>query len=344
MIGHVYDPVFLEHDLPGRSEHAEHAGRLAAVQAALERAGMLAELHPVAAREATRAELGRVHSEAHIERVAAICRAGGGYLDPDTYTVPRSWDAATRAVGGLIDLTLAVCAGDLQGGFACLRPPGHHAEADRAMGFCLFANVALAAAAARDAAALQRIAVVDFDVHHGNGTEAIFRDDPDLLYISTHQYPYYPGTGALEDIGSGAGVGATLNIPLPLGAGDATFAAAYDTVILPALRRFDPELLLVSAGYDAHWADPLAGLAVSVAGFARQSRALIDLAAELCAGRIVFALEGGYDLEALAAGVSASVGALLGRGDFDDPLGPANQPEPDCAELLAEIRRLHRLD
>jgi acetoin utilization deacetylase AcuC-like enzyme len=210
------------------------------------------------------------------------------------------------------------------------------------MGFCLFNNVALAARRALDAG-LERVMIVDFDVHHGNGTQDRFYDSGQVLFLSTHQQGIYPGTGRLEEVGAAAGQGHNLNLPLPAGAGDAAFAAIFDQVIRPAARRFGPQLLLVSAGFDAHWADPLASLGLSTTGFFRLAQSLRGLAAEVCGGRICLVLEGGYDGQALADSVLAALCALLGDESAPDPLGPAPHREPDIARLLEQVRTLHGL-
>jgi acetoin utilization deacetylase AcuC-like enzyme len=244
-----------------------------------------------------------------------------------------------RAAGGVIDLALAVTRGDLQGGLAPVRPPGHHATREQAMGFCVFSNVALAARAAIEGGGMSRVAVVDFDVHHGNGTQDILEEDPNVLFISTHQYPHYPGTGSLRETGRGAGAGATLNIPLPAGVGDEGFHQIYERVVLPALRWFQPELILVSAGFDAHWRDPLAGLRLSLAGYAWICEQLVTRAEELCAGRIVLVLEGGYDLEVLAQGMANAARALLGHPAAPDVVGPASGDETGIEDLLQLLER-----
>ncbi|MEW5960123.1 MAG: histone deacetylase [Chloroflexota bacterium] len=336
--GYVFDEIFLKHNLPA---HPENANRLTAVLDYLTRHELLPQLQAVPSRPATPAELTRSHHPRHIQRVEETCRNGGGMLDPDTYTNEYSYEAAVRAVGGLVELATAVIAGKLDNGFALVRPPGHHATYSRAMGFCLFGNIAIAARSARFDQGLARVAIVDFDVHHGNGTQAILDEDPTVMFVSSHQYPYYPGTGALGDIGQGEARGSKVNLPLSPGVGDNGFKQLYGQVVFPLLRRFQPELILVSAGFDAHWDDPLASLGLSLTGYHWLCRGLVDLAAEICEGRIVFVLEGGYNLKVLAPGVGNAFRVLLGRDDIDDPLGPSPWPEPGVSvSLLKETHNL----
>lgn len=339
--GYVYDEMFLKHNQLG---HPENRSRLEQTLALLETTGMLARLTQIPARPASREELTRVHTSSYVDQVQAISERGGGHLDPDTYTNADSYQAALLAAGGLIEATLAVIDGQVRNAFALVRPPGHHAMPGRGMGFCLFGNVAIAAVAARQDRGLDRVLIVDFDVHHGNGTQAMLEQEPAICFVSTHQYPYYPGTGAAHETGLGAGQGTVVNMPLSPGAGDLVFQELYQQVLTPVARRFAPDLILVSAGFDAHWDDPLAGLGLSLGGYAWIVRTLTSLAEELCGGRIVFTLEGGYHLDVLSYGVLNTFHALLGDQTVEDPLGPSRWSEPDAAEYIASLRQLHGLD
>jgi len=304
--GLVDDDAFLLHRAP--YDHPEHPGRLSAIRERLEREGLASRFRRVAAREATREELLAVHTEEHVDRVAATAGLPYVQLDPDTYTSSDSARAARLAAGGLVDLTREVLSGALANGFALLRPPGHHAEADRAMGFCLFNNVAIAVQAARRSG-VSRVLVVDWDLHHGNGTQHAFEEDPDVLYFSTHQYPFYPGTGAVDEVGRGAGRGRTVNVAWPAGMGDAEYLAAFDRVLLPIARAFDPQLVLVSCGFDAAAGDLLGGMRLSGEGYAAMTERVLSLAG----GRVVLALEGGYNLDAIGAAAAACTRVLLGE-------------------------------
>ena len=256
------------------------------------------------ARDATDEEILVVHDRRMLDRQLNLASAGGGMADPDTYVTPASPAAARRAAGAVLVALEAVLAGEVAAAFAAVRPPGHHATREAMMGFCLLNNVAIAAGAAFDAG-LERVAVVDWDVHHGNGTQAIFDADPRLLYLSTHASPFYPGTGGHRESGAGEAAGTKINVPLPHGDGDDAFLAAYEHLAVPALERFHPELVLVSCGWDAHARDGLAPLQVTTAGYTRVARLVLDAAATLCDGRVVVALEGGYDTHALAPGAPA---------------------------------------
>jgi acetoin utilization deacetylase AcuC-like enzyme len=319
MIGYALDEVFLHHRAP--EGHPERPARAQAANDALAAAGVATRATRVPVRPATDDELVRVHVPAHLERLARELPGRTGWLDPDTYYAPRSWEIARLAAGTTAELVLRAVSGELPRGLAIVRPPGHHATPDRAMGFCLLNNVAVAAAAAR-AAGVARVAIVDWDVHHGNGTQDIFWDDPSVFYFSMHQFPYYPGSGAASELGGPHARGATLNVGLPGGAHDAEYLAVFDHVLLPALVRFAPELILISAGFDAYEHDPLAGMRVTRAGFAAMARRLRRAAERLCGGRLVGVLEGGYDLTGIADGVTELFEALV---------GPPGEPERAAA-------------
>jgi acetoin utilization deacetylase AcuC-like enzyme len=262
----------------------------------------------VAPREASVEQLLRVHSPEHVRRMAKTAGVAVA-LDPDTYTSPETHAVALLSAGAAVDAVERVMGGSHRRAFALVRPPGHHAERDRAMGFCLFNNIAIAAAHAKTLGA-HRVAIVDYDVHHGNGTQHIFEHDPDVLYISTHQYPYYPGTGAAEEIGTGKAAGRTVNLPLEVGATDDDYRIVFDEVIIPVVRQFEPDLVMVSAGFDAHERDPLAGMRVTTGGFAAMTTALRRVADECAGGKLVAVTEGGYDLHALGESLRAAVGVL----------------------------------
>jgi acetoin utilization deacetylase AcuC-like enzyme len=338
---YVYDPIYLEHDLPG---HPEHAGRLRHILQVLRKEGMLQKLELVAPRAATVEELERVHDPRLIQQVRRTAEAGGGHLDADTYVSRRSFDAALMAAGGVVRAVEEVLSGEIGNAFALVRPPGHHATPTRSMGFCLFNNIAVAARAALAQDGVGRVLIVDFDVHHGNGTEDIFADDPDVLYVSTHQYPHYPGTGNWSEMGYGEGTGTVLDVPLPPGVGDAGYAQILSELVWPLAERYRPDLVLVSAGYDAHWNDPLAQMELSLTGYAHLTHELVDMAAQLCDGRIVFTLEGGYQLNVLAYGVLNALYALLGDATIADPIGPSSRPSRPVDGIVARLRDLHGLN
>jgi acetoin utilization deacetylase AcuC-like enzyme len=334
------DARFALHD---DSSHPEHAGRLEAISRTLTSSGLAERLLPVTPRPATQDELLAVHAPEHLARIEATRGRARGRLEIDTYVTGHSDEIARLAAGSVLALVDTVLGGEAANGLAAVRPPGHHATPTRAMGFCLLNNVAVAARYAQRQHGLGRVAIVDIDVHHGNGTQDIFYSDPSVLFISTHQSPLYPGTGALGETGAGAGQGTTINVPLPPGVGDKGYHAVMERVITPALRRFAPELLFVSVGFDAHWADPLAQMALSLRGYDALMRQLAALAGELCEGRIVVVLEGGYHLGALANGWANAVRALLGDADCADPLGPAGGGEPEIGGLIDRILNLHHL-
>ena len=330
--GLVYDARFLLHRPP--HEHPEHPGRLAAIWEGICAAGLDRRCQAVAAREATVAELCAVHEEALVHRILHTAGGGDQWLDGDTYVCGDSAAAAQLAAGGLVDLTLAVWRGTLDNGLALLRPPGHHAEYRRSMGFCLFNNTAVAAHAARSAGA-ERVVVLDWDLHHGNGTQDIFWEDPSVLYVSTHQHPLYPGTGLLGEVGEGDGAGYTVNLPLPGGLTDVDYLALFDRVILPIVRAFDPSLILVSAGFDASLGDPLGQMRVTPAGFAQLTHRL----QEVHSGKVVLALEGGYNLGAISASTQACLRVLLGEAPPPLAAGTVGSVTHRIIEQSLELHR-----
>jgi acetoin utilization deacetylase AcuC-like enzyme len=288
--------------------HPENAGRLRAIEAALGARDWMG-LKRMEAPAATREQLERVHTPAHIDSIEAIVARGGGQIDLDTVASAGSWEAALRASGGAARAVELLLAGDETVALCGMRPPGHHAERDRAMGFCLFNNVAVAAAHALEAGGAERVLVLDWDVHHGNGTEAIFAESDRVLYTSIHQWPLYPGTGAAEYAGEGAGEGYTVNLPVAPGAGPDDFLALVQHVVIPIGRDFNPDLIAISAGFDAHRADPLASCALDEAAYADMA-ASMRLLGEGLEAPILVCLEGGYDPDALAASVVATIEGL----------------------------------
>ena len=338
-VGFVYDPIFLEHET---GAHPESPDRMRATMALLEEAGLIARMQRIEARDATADELALVHDPRYVAELERVAREGGGWADPDTLITPRSFDVAVRVVGGTLAAVDAVLAGDAGSAFCLVRPPGHHSSARRAMGFCLLNHVAVAAAYARARHGIERLAIVDFDVHHGNGTQDAFYAEPGVLYISTHEYPFYPGTGAASETGAAAGRGYTINIPMPHRSGDAEHRRAFEEVVVPALRRSRPDLMLVSAGFDAHFADEIAGQMLSVDGYGALVSMTKAAADKLCGGRAVIALEGGYHLVALPWCVRRTIELLLGDEPTPDPLGARDTPAlPRFDETLSQVKALH---
>lgn len=308
------DPAFEAHDTgPG---HPERPARLRAVRAGIDESGVVDAVLQVALRPATPAELERVHPGAHLAELERRC-AAGGFLDADTVASPGSWPAALLAAGAGVAAVAGLDAGLADAAFLALRPPGHHALSERAMGFCLLNNIAVTAAAL--IARGERVLVVDYDAHHGNGTQAIFYEEPAVLYVSFHQWPLYPGTGRLDETGAGIGAGTTCNLPFPPGATGDVYLRALDEVVAPVVERFSPTWVLVSAGFDAHRDDPLTGLGLSAGDFADMTARIAEFAPG--PGRLVAFLEGGYDLDALRRSVASALPTMLGHV-------PDHRPEP----------------
>ncbi|HWJ97250.1 MAG TPA: histone deacetylase [Acidimicrobiales bacterium] len=324
-------PQYLEHSA-GRG-HPESPARLRAVQLGVQRAGLaeaLVAVEPVAAGDA---ELERIHPEAYRRALRSFCASGGGQLDGDTAVVPESWDAALLAAGAGLEVIRRLQSGDGDAGFCAVRPPGHHALASQAMGFCLFNNVAVAAAQLRSEG--ERVAIVDYDAHHGNGTQDLFWDDPDVFYVSTHEWPQYPGTGGIREVGVGEGVGTTLNLPFPSHTTGDVYRRAFDEVVIPALAAWQPTWLLISAGFDAHRADPLTDLGLTSADFADVTVALLSLVPP---GRRLLFLEGGYDLDALSLCTGSVLSALADDGAYRPEAATSGGPGGDVCAAALKIR------
>ncbi len=338
----VTDSRFAVHTLDG---HPEHAGRLAAVQNILENDFLVERMLKLEARLSGEDELRAVHVPGYLDLLKETTHLDGvAMMGADTYVTPHSYEIACLAAGGVLKAVDAVMQGDADNALALVRPPGHHATPSMGTGFCLLNNIAIAARYAQRVHHVERVLIVDYDVHHGNGTQDVFYSDPTVLYISTHQSPLYPGTGTVQETGEAAGKGFTLNIPLAAGVGDQGYAQVFEEIVIPAARRFSPQLMLISAGFDAHWADPLAGMCISLEGYDHLTRALLAVAAALCEGRIVFVMEGGYNLVALGNGWANIGRALLGDSDMMDPLGPSHSREPSVAQIIERIKQIHKLD
>jgi acetoin utilization deacetylase AcuC-like enzyme len=338
-----YDPLFVNHDT---LSHPENASRVQACLRRLDESGLTSRLDWPACRDATIEELARIHTKAHIERMQRAGERGPVLVLADTIANRGTYAAAVRAAGAVLGATESVLRSEFESAYCLVRPPGHHAIASAPMGFCFFNSVAIAARHAVIALGLERVAVVDIDLHHGNGTQDAFYEDASVLYVSTHQYPFYPGSGHWRESGAGAGLGTTLNLSLPGGCGDSEYARCVDEVIAPKLEAYRPQLILVSAGYDAHHADPIDGalMRLSCGGYASLIAALRAAAQELCDGRLVVALEGGYDLTALSWSVRNSIEVILDLPIGLDPIGPATAAaSPDIDPLIAAIRELHQL-
>ncbi len=323
--------------------HPENNDRLAGLLPFLKQAGAWDVMQSLAPQEATETQLLRVHTGEHLRDLRALARRGGGWIDADTYMTAASYDLAVLAAGGVIATVDSVISDQSRNGLALIRPPGHHAGQDRAEGFCLLNNVAIAARHAQAVHGTERVLIVDFDVHHGNGTQRIFYEDSRVLFASFHMVApfFYPGSGRLQEIGSGNGRGFTLNFPFPPGVGDLGYQDAMEQVLLPRARAFRPQLILVSAGLDAHWRDPLAAARLTLSGIGRLVGLLVNAAEELCAGRIVFVLEGGYFRDALWYGLLNLCNALTGEQERFDPLGEPREPEREISSLLAELKQVH---
>ena len=352
---YVYDSFEHKHTFEG---HPENHRRMEHVWALLEQDGILDRLTRLPDNVAALGPVLAVHGANYVEQLEGICRnlaansrsgklspgnlGATGWLDQDTYVLGASYEAALRGIGGLLSITDAVMTGAAANGFALVRPPGHHARPNIAKGFCLLGNVAVAARHAQHQHGAQRVLIVDFDVHHGNGTAEMFYDDSSVLFFSIHQYPHYPFSGTIDELGRDVGEGYTVNVPFPAGVGDAGYLAAFSQVLAPLAREYSPDVIFLSAGFDGHWLDPLSEHRVSVSGYAKLVEELLALAGALCGGRLICTLEGGYHLDALPHCVLSTLRALCGDdAGVSDPFG-AVEERPEAAEqvLLAVTRRL----
>lgn len=335
-VGVVKDKVYLEH--VADQFHPESPQRLYCIYDMIEKLPQ-EDLVYISPRFASNDEICLIHDARYCMTVAQTAGKSCTRLDPDTSTSPMSYQAACMAVGGVLNLADILMGGEIDNGIALVRPPGHHAEANRAMGFCLFNNIAIAARYLIQQYGLERILLVDFDLHHGNGTQHSLYDDPKILYFSTHQYPYYPGSGWYKEIGQGDGKGYTINVPLAYGMGDADYDYIFNQLLVPVADDFQPQIVLVSAGFDIHRNDPLGGMAVTEAGFDRMTRTLLDIASSHCGGKMLVALEGGYDLDGLTKSVRAVIMAMRGM-----PSNASIQGEPCKAAMqtVADVKEALR--
>jgi acetoin utilization deacetylase AcuC-like enzyme len=334
-VGIVKHDIYLQHITD--DYHPENPKRLEYIYAMLETLDQkgLTYLSP---RMATHEEIALNHESSYIDSIAQTSGKSQSYLDGDTVASQKSYEAACMAVGGVLELADAIQSSQVRTGFALVRPPGHHAERSKAMGFCIFNNIAVAARYLEQKYNLKNILIVDFDLHHGNGTQHSFYNDKGVLYFSTHQYPYYPGTGWYDEVGQGNGAGYTINIPMSYGMGDEDYLYAFRDVLVPIAEAYLPDIILVSAGFDTYFNDPLGGMAVTEAGFAAMSRILLDVAEKHCGGKALFVLEGGYDLKGLASSVKAVIMELQGQ-----PISPyekKGEASTAIVQMTTTIKRL----
>jgi acetoin utilization deacetylase AcuC-like enzyme len=340
--GIVKHPLYLEHKTG--IMHPENPYRLESIYTMLESRDFGGALVGVDPRFARLAELLLVHDPGYVDRVLDSAEKPQIRFDPDTVTSPKTYKAAWMAAGGVMEAIRAVLAGEVRNAFALIRPPGHHALRDRAMGFCIFNNLAIGARYAVTYHGLKRVMIVDWDLHHGNGIQEIFYRDPHVLYASLHRHPYYPWTGGAEEVGEGEGKGFNVNVPLEMGCSDADYGNIYRHLLFPVARRFRPEIILVAAGFDIHHNDPLRSMSVTEAGFARMTQLLMEMAAELCQKRLVLALEGGYNSEALRDSVGTVLWELTGRSAInrEEVLQVEDAQYENIAKTIQLIKEIQR--
>ncbi|MGB7001540.1 MAG: histone deacetylase [Halobacteriota archaeon] len=335
--GFVYHEDYLKHDT---GAHPERAERLIHIMSELKEAGVTEKMKKVLPVKASKEQIAYVHTDAYMKGVERMCKEGGGLLDPDTPLCTESYEIALLSAGGVIKATDEVMndSNNLKHIFALVRPPGHHATWNRGRGFCIFNNIAIAAEHLKRRYCANHILIVDWDVHHGNGTQEVFFDDPSVLYFSTHQYPHYPGTGWIDEVGKGEGDGFTVNVPLPAGTDDAGYLYALNNVLVPIAKEFEPEFVLVSAGFDAHVADPLAAMNVTARGFGLFMDLIKEIAEKSCNGKIVISLEGGYNLDAIAKSAVSVFNSLLSRRERRR----ADMVSSGVVERVEEIKGVQR--
>lgn len=314
-LGIVLDKLYVDHD--NGMGHPESPERILAILDMLKETGLLEEVVTIPPRDATKDEISLVHDPGYFDFIQSTRGRPRVFLDPDTSTCPVSFDAAVRAAGGMLSAIEGILRGEIDMAFPLVRPPGHHAERNRAMGFCLFNNVAVGAAYLVKTKGFKRVLIVDWDLHHGNGTQNMFYDSPEVLYFSTHQYPYYPGTGRINEVGIENGTGYTINVPLPAGMGDREYIKVFFKVLGPVIDQYKPEFILVSAGFDTYFEDPLGGMRVTPQGFSQMARFLKESAEKHCDGRIIFLLEGGYNLDGLRLSTKGVIEELLEKKKTD---------------------------
>jgi acetoin utilization deacetylase AcuC-like enzyme len=340
MTGIVKDKRYMDHWMG--KYHPECPERLEAIYDMLEAPDMKNAFVQVPVREVDRQDLLRIHTPDYVKRLESTAGLEYTYLDPDTQTCAASFEAALLAAGGLCQAIAMVVSGDLRNAFALVRPPGHHAERAQAKGFCLFNNIAIGARYAQEHLDVKRVLIADWDLHHGNGTQHTFESDPSVLYFSTHQYPYYPGTGAFDEAGKGKGKGFTVNVPLTIGYGDGEYLGIYEKILKPIALEFKPDMFLVSAGFDIYMGDPLGGMNVTPKGFAGLTRAVMDMAEECCGGRLVLTLEGGYDIRGERDSVKEVLKELSGMSRTDVSELRATGDDAALNHALDRARQMHR--
>ncbi len=336
-----YDPIFLEHDTG--FGHPERAERLTSVLAALHENALTDILDMRGPLPAAISDIELVHPRGYIEGVKRIAESGGGYLDMDTALSSRTYDAALKAAGASVQAVDGIFMGDFDNAFCLVRPPGHHAEPSKGMGFCIFNNIAIACRYAMREYEVERVMVIDWDAHHGNGVQDTFYEDPRLLYVSFHQYPHYPGSGGSGEVGRSEGTGYTVNFPFPAGTGEEAFLAAMEQVVIPIARAYEPQMVAIAAGYDGHYADPLCSLRLTGMSFFKIASLVQEIAQEHAGGRLLATLEGGYGLAGIAGAVSNTLCSFLGKDPVvdDSAEGPGGTRHERAMAVLAETGQNH---